>query len=645
MRNNKDNKRVNTENMFNGKENLFFGILNDMVTFVWVLSPDGTVIFANNTALEPAGLALEDVKGKKLHDAYWWAYSGEAREKIREDVTRCASGERVIHEIQAQIAEGSPIWIEFSMHPVYENGNLRYLVSEGRDITDRKQALADARAKVAYLDNMPTYMAVTDLEGNLQFTSAVTIKKFGWTLEDVIGTRFDQMAWWDYSRDVQERMREVVSEAAAKGKSFEFEVDLRIGEELVPIKYTCDPLVDENGEIYALLHTGTRIDELRAAITDAQQKVAYLDNMPTYMAVTDLEGNLQFTSAVTIEKFGIKLEDVLGTRFDQMPWWEYSEDVQRRMKEVYERAAKGEEFEFEVDVKMGENLYPIKYTCEPLRNEKGEIYAILHTGTRIDELRAALDDARAKVAYLNNIPTPVMVVDREFTIQFVNPSWSEMVGITPEDAVGRKCYDLVRSADCQTERCCIARAIMDESVITCERVVHSVRGDITTRYTGAPLKDAEGKIVGGLEYLVNISDLKRLMEEEKKLSEAILKLSTPIIQIWDKVLLLPLIGTIDEERAEQIVENLLGGIVATGTEVVIIDLSGVPMVDTMATHQLLKTESAARMLGARVIFTGLSPAIAQTMTKLGIDLARLETRQSLRVGLEEAIEMVREVES
>ncbi|OYT63872.1 hypothetical protein B6U67_01650 [Methanosarcinales archaeon ex4484_138] len=72
---------------------------------------------------------------------------------------------------------------------------------------------------------MPTYMAVTDLEGSLQFTSAVTIEKFGFKLEDVIGTRFDQMVWWEYSEDVQERMREVVSEAAA-GKSIEFEVDL-----------------------------------------------------------------------------------------------------------------------------------------------------------------------------------------------------------------------------------------------------------------------------------------------------------------------------------------------------------------------------------------------------------------------------------
>ena len=516
---NKDDKRVNTENLSGGGEEFFFGLFNDMVTFVGIFKIDGTVIFVNNTPLGLAGIMLEDVKGKKFYDTYWWAYSDGARDRIREDIKRCASGERLVHEIQAQMAGGVLIWVEFSMHPVYENGNLKYLVSEGRDITDRKRALADARVKVAYLDNMPTYMAVTDPGGSLQFTSAVTIEKFGWTLEDVIGTRFDQMAWWDYSEDVQERMREVVSETAAKGKSFEFEVDLRIGEELVPIKYTCDPLVDESGEIYALLHTGTRIDELRAA----------------------------------------------------------------------------------------------------------------------------LNDARVKVAYLNNVPTPIMVVDTEFTIQFVNPSWADMFGVTPEDALGRKCYDLARSPDCQTERCCVGRAIRADSIITCERVVRGVKDvkDITTRYTGAPVKDSRGNIVGGLEYLVDISDLKKLMEEEKKLSNAILKLSTPIIQIWDKVLLLPLIGTIDAEKAEQIVENLLEEIVATSVEVVIIDLSGVPMVDTMATHQLLKTESAARMLGARVIFTGISPAIAQTMTKLGIDLARLETRQSLRVGLQEAIEIIR----
>ena len=492
-------------------------VLNDMITFVGVLEPDGTLIFANNTPLELAGITLEDVKGKKFYDAYWWAYSREAQEQIKEDIERCARGERLIHEIQMQAADGSLIWVEFSMHPVYdEEGNIKYLIPEGRDISEKKQALEDA-----------------------------------------------------------------------------------------------------------------------------QQKVAYLDNMPTYMAVTDPEGRLQFTSAVTIEKFGFKLEDVLGMRFDQMPWWEYSEEIQQKMKEVYERAAKGEEFEFEVDVKMGEDLYPIKYTCEPLRDENGNIYAILHTGTRIDELRAALDDAKAKVAYLNSIPTPIMVVDKEFTIQFVNPSWVDMAGVAIEDAVGRKCYDLIKSAECQTEKCCIRRVMMEDSVITCEKIVHTARGDISTQYTGAPLKDAEDNIVGGLEYLVDITDLKRAIEERERLSNEIMRLSTPIIEVWDKVLMVPLIGTIRTERAEQIMEQLLNEIVKHEAEVVILDLSGIPTIDVDVAQHLLKTASAAKLLGSKVIFTGVRADITEAMVSIGIDLSEIDTRRTLRDGLKEAVPMVK----
>jgi len=688
----KDDKNLNGENVFNGDEEFFFGLLNDMVTFVGVLNPDGTVIFVNNTPLELAGMTLGDVKGKKFYDTYWWAYSDEAREKIREDVTRCASGKRLVHEIQAQIADGSLIWIEFNMYPVYDDtGNLKYIMTEGRDITERKlgkeqilrqSAVIDAVNRL-YLETLVCESKEDVARACLAVAEDLTRSKFGLIGEVNQAGRFDVTAMsdpgWDackmpktdavmllkdmeirgiWGQVIKKEQSQIVNDPASYPD--------RVGTPEDHPQITCFlgvPL-KEAGKTIGMIGLANKepvyeqadqqaIEDLSIAFVEAfnrkrveedtKQKVAYLDNMPTYMAVTDLEGSLQFTSAVTIEKFGFKLEDVIGTRFDQMVWWEYSEDVQERMREVVSEAAAGKSIEFEVDLRMGEELVPIKYTCDPLKDENSEIYALLHTGTRIDELRAALNDAQQKVAYLNNVPTPIMVVDMEYTIQFVNPSWSDMVGTMLEDAVGRKCYDLVRSADCQTERCCIGRAILEDSVITCERIVHSVKGDITTRYTGAPLKDAEGNIVGGLEYLVDISDLKRLTEEAKQLSEDILKLSTPIIQIWDKVLMLPLIGTIDEERAEQIVENLLEEIVATSVEVVIIDLSGVPIVDTMATHQLLKTESAARMLGARVIFTGISPDVAQTMTKLGIDLTRLETRQSLRVGLQEAIGIVRDV--
>ncbi len=252
-------------------EAFYSKLLNDMVTFVAVLEVDGTVIFANNTPLDLAGIKLEDVKGKKLYDAYWWNYSKEAQESIKADVKRCARGEHFTHEIQSKIADGALIWTEFGMHPVFdEKGDLSYLVAEGRDINDKKQALEDAKQKVAYLDNTPTYIVVTDLEGKLVFANPPTFSAFDFKLEDVVGREFDGMEWWDYSEDVQRRMREVIADAA-KGIPSAFEVEGHVGDEIVPIKYTCDPLHDEEGEIYASLHTGTRIDELRAALDDAKE--------------------------------------------------------------------------------------------------------------------------------------------------------------------------------------------------------------------------------------------------------------------------------------------------------------------------------------------------------------------------------------
>ncbi|MEF9427016.1 MAG: ATP-binding protein, partial [Candidatus Mariimomonas ferrooxydans] len=121
-------------------EKFFSGTLNDLLTFVGVLDPDGKVIFVNNTPIEIAGIKLEDVMGKMFYDTYWWAYSEEAQQTIKEDIERCASGETIAREIQAQMAAGSLMWIEFSMHPIYgEEGKIKYLVPEGRDITGRKQ--------------------------------------------------------------------------------------------------------------------------------------------------------------------------------------------------------------------------------------------------------------------------------------------------------------------------------------------------------------------------------------------------------------------------------------------------------------------------------------------------------------------------
>jgi rsbT co-antagonist protein RsbR len=109
----------------------------------------------------------------------------------------------------------------------------------------------------------------------------------------------------------------------------------------------------------------------------------------------------------------------------------------------------------------------------------------------------------------------------------------------------------------------------------------------------------------------------------------LLELSTPVVQLWQGVLAIPLIGTLDSERTQIVMENLLERIVATGAPLAIIDITGVPTVDTLVAQHLLKTVAAARLMGADCIISGIRPQIAQTIVHLGVDLSAVTTKATL----------------
>jgi rsbT co-antagonist protein RsbR len=120
-------------------------------------------------------------------------------------------------------------------------------------------------------------------------------------------------------------------------------------------------------------------------------------------------------------------------------------------------------------------------------------------------------------------------------------------------------------------------------------------------------------------------------------SRAIHDLSTPVLQVWKDILVLPLIGTVDTQRAQQIVEALLESIVQTRAQYAIIDITGVPVVDSSVANHALRAIAAARLVGAEVIMTGMSPVNAMTLVKMGVDVSGVMTMSSLRAGLELAI--------
>jgi rsbT co-antagonist protein RsbR len=129
----------------------------------------------------------------------------------------------------------------------------------------------------------------------------------------------------------------------------------------------------------------------------------------------------------------------------------------------------------------------------------------------------------------------------------------------------------------------------------------------------------------------NSADLQDVIEEQRR---TIGELETPVIQVWEGILALPVVGGLDTARAQDMTEALLEKIVQTGSEVVLIDITGVPVVDTAVAKHLLETVSAARLLGAEVLIVGLSSRVAMTLVHLGIDLGGVTTRTTLARGLQ-----------
>lgn len=115
------------------------------------------------------------------------------------------------------------------------------------------------------------------------------------------------------------------------------------------------------------------------------------------------------------------------------------------------------------------------------------------------------------------------------------------------------------------------------------------------------------------------------------------ELSTPVVQLWTGILALPLIGTLDSARTQVVMESLLTKIVETGSSIAIIDITGVPMVDTLVAQHLLKTIAAARLMGADCIISGIRPQIAQTIVHLGVNLSEVSTKATMADAFKEAL--------
>jgi PAS domain S-box-containing protein len=155
------------------------------------------------------------------------------------------------------------------------------------------------------------------------------------------------------------------------------------------------------------------------------------------------------------------------------------------------------------------------------------------------------------------------------------------------------------------------------------------------------LRDSEGKLKGFGKITRDLSQRKEGEERIKRQAEEILEMATvPVVQVWEGIILVPLIGMLDSARTQQLMERLLQRLTETNSPVALIDITGVPAIDTQTAQHLIETIKAVRYIGSEVVLTGVRPAIAQTLVHLGTDLSGATTRSSLTAGLRVAFEII-----
>ncbi|MEO5726814.1 MAG: STAS domain-containing protein [Byssovorax sp.] len=266
---------------------------------------------------------------------------------------------------------------------------------------------------------------------------------------------------------------------------------------------------------------------------------------------------------------------------------------------------------------------------------------------------------------LDALPVGVMLANQERELVIYNPAQQRMVGglAQYDDGNLTGAYGIFL-ADGETplpmEDSGLVRALRGESVVE-EVVIRNPRLDAPVRQhiTWTPLRDESGDVYASLGLTQDIT-LQRNLETELRLRNAELaaseeaktqlidrlrysidELSNPILEVWDDVLVMPIIGVVDARRTADMVQRLLTEVARSQASFVIVDLTGVEIVDTKTADHLLKLIRKVETVGARCVLTGIRPAVAETLVDIGVDFGRITTLRNLKHGLREAMHSAR----
>ncbi|WP_437774887.1 STAS domain-containing protein [Sorangium sp. So ce1097] len=251
-----------------------------------------------------------------------------------------------------------------------------------------------------------------------------------------------------------------------------------------------------------------------------------------------------------------------------------------------------------------------------------------------DRLRLALERSEEHVRlFMTYTPAAFAMFDREMRYVMASQRYGADFGMDSRGLIGRSHYDVFPDVP-EHWKAVHQRCLAGASEGNDEEPFPRADGHIEWgSWKIFPWHTPSGEIGGIMLFQEVITKRKQLEDTLRRQAKELLALSAPIVPISQGVLVLPLVGALDSTRAQQVMENLLSKVVERQARVAIIDVTGVPHIDTSSASALLQVAQAVRLLGAQVVLTGIRPEVAQAIVGLGIDLTGIVTRRDLQSGI------------
>lgn len=370
-----------------------------------------------------------------------------------------------------------------------------------------------------------------------------------------------------------------------------------------------------------------------------------LDNAPAPMFVRDREGRFLLVNNAYRTLFP-QIPELIGKTIEDIFDPASAAIIHQNVQDMLEQGTALEREEMLQIPHLGTTyLHAIKF---PIRNRAGEIIGtggISTNITRYKRIEAQIRESRQMLELvINTIPQSLFWRDGQGVYRGCNRSYAERAGLaSPDLIIGLRDTDLPWAQDAERyhrDDLAVMQANQPQLRVL-EQYTDPAGHSNWYEVSKVPLSNETGEVVGVLGIVDDITERKlaELAREELQAQlihaqqTAIRELSTPLIPIIEGVVVLPLVGSVDDARATQVMETLLEGVERYHARIVLLDITGVKVVDTQVANAFIQAAQAVRLLGARVMLTGIQPAIAQTLVHLGVDLRQIETRSTLQDGI------------